>query len=588
MKSMLNNQLEDERQWWYQPELAALVVLVIAIYFTRISAVPVVGEEGRWARGASEMIETGDWIVWRQQGHVFPEKPPLVCWAMAIGGLVRGSVDVVAIRLPSVLAVLLTSLMIFAYARTFVSRVGALICGAIYATLGQVLQIGRMGEAESLFTLFLSSALLTWHLGRVRRWSPVVTWIAGYSLAALAALVKGPQAPMYFVAVTTVFLIHQGQWRSLLSWSHAAGIATFLAVVGAWQIPYYFATDWNAVVSTWMGLAADRFSLRNLVEHVLTYPLETFACLLPWSPVLLFAIHRRVRQSLGDLRAPVTFLVTSLVITYPSVWFASGARGRYFMPLYPCMALLIGMIVERCARAEFTSRARISWNNFLLVLAVVVPVAGFVVAGATFVPLEQLAVLRQPHWFAIAFPAAGAMCSFILWKARRAVGPAPALVPVLALSAFLGLFSTGVMLNVNAKTFNNPAPLVAEVKAQLPPSIRLVSFGPIDHRFAHYYESAIEELPWPMTADQVSDDVTYFCVGRHPSDTPEVRITGRGRVAWTTPGTLPFQWEEIAAVPVQRIQKEGPQPVVVIGRIVRPAVAAADAKAAQPVAHVRK
>ncbi len=64
--------------------------------------------------------------------------------------------DVVAIRLPSVLAILLTTLITYLYARTFLTPTGALAAGAAYASLLQVLQIGRLGENEALYALLVS------------------------------------------------------------------------------------------------------------------------------------------------------------------------------------------------------------------------------------------------------------------------------------------------------------------------------------------------------------------------------------------------------------------------------------------------
>src|SRR6185503_7868476 len=110
--------------------------------------------------------------------------------------------------------------------------------------------------------------------------------------AALGALVKGPQAPVYFVAITTVYLAVRRDWRYLISWQFAVGGALFLAIVAAWQIPFYRATDWESVVATWSGLAADRFYVGGVLKHLVTYPVETFVCLLPWSP-LLVALAKR-------------------------------------------------------------------------------------------------------------------------------------------------------------------------------------------------------------------------------------------------------------------------------------------------------
>ncbi len=85
--------LPKRTSWWREWEVAALLVLVGLTYFTRLGALPVCGEESRWATAAREMMASGDFIVPRQQGTVFPERPPLGSWAMALVGLFRGEVD---------------------------------------------------------------------------------------------------------------------------------------------------------------------------------------------------------------------------------------------------------------------------------------------------------------------------------------------------------------------------------------------------------------------------------------------------------------------------------------------------------------
>ena len=98
----------------------------------------------------------------------------------------------------------------------------------------------------------------------------------------------------------------------------------------------------------------------------------------------------------------------------------------------------------------------------------------------------------------------------------------------------------------------------------------MISLGPVDHRFAYFYETQIVEVAWPLKAVDVPLDAEYFCFTRRPQDTDQVRYDGRGRRLWTTPGTLPFEWEEIATVCCQRRIKKTPQPEIVIARIVGP------------------
>ena len=107
---------------WREVELLALVVLVLGVYFTRLTDLTIRGEESRWARVAQEMLETGDWIVPRQQTEPFPDRPPLNSWLMILASRLTGELNLAAIRLPAVTATLLITLAIYLYSRNFLSR----------------------------------------------------------------------------------------------------------------------------------------------------------------------------------------------------------------------------------------------------------------------------------------------------------------------------------------------------------------------------------------------------------------------------------------------------------------------------------
>jgi hypothetical protein len=153
----------------------------------------------------------------------------------------------------------------------------------------------------------------------------------------------------------------------------------------------------------------------------------------------------------------------------------------------------------------------------------------------------------------------------------------PRLAPiaaVLTIAAFVGVAYAGVVINVNAGRWNDPTGTVAQFKSRLPRDATLVSLSPIEHRFAYYYQAPIAELDWPTEPSDLPPQVEYFCFMRYPGDTAERRAAGRGRTWTTTPGTLPFAWEEIAAICVERRIRDEAQPMVVLGRVVRPLQAA--------------
>ena len=136
-------------RWWLEWEFWVVLLLAGLIYGSRLSETPPSGEEPRRGQVAREMIASGDWIVPRQQGLPFLSRPPVQNWAIALVSLARGKIDAVAIRFPSVVAILLTVTLIYAYGRTFLSRLGALCAMVAFPTMGLVLQFGWLGETEA-------------------------------------------------------------------------------------------------------------------------------------------------------------------------------------------------------------------------------------------------------------------------------------------------------------------------------------------------------------------------------------------------------------------------------------------------------
>ena len=562
------------RPWYRRAELLLLIAVVLAIYLPRLTAIPVCGEESRWATVARGMLESGDWLVPRQQGQVFPDRPPLGIWPIAAIGSLRGEIDAVAIRLPSVVAITLTSVLIFAYGSLFLSRAATLLTALLYPTMGQVLQLGGLGESDAQFTFYIASSLLLWHMIYTFGRRPIgrsiwMLWPTGYALAAAGALVKGMQAPVYFAAVTFVFLALRRDWKTLLSWQHAAGIGVFFAILGAWQIPYILATDLPTGLAMWTNGPTKRFMLKGLLEHLATYPLETFACLLPWSPLLLFFLHRAFRGQLETQRPYMTFLLTATLVCYPSLWFAATARGRYFMPLYPCVALLIGVVVHRLLQAAPNVEINIPWRRYATAMAIIPPLAGFAIALAATDNFPRLAPATQPLLITVCFSIVAALVCATLCYSVWDPSTRSITASIVSLMLLLAVGMKVVVTNVNVNEANDLSVPVAAIKQQLPADGRLVSFTAVNHRFDHYYGGAIEELPWPDSLAEVPAGVEYFCFDRNPGDTPERRTAGRFWNEYTTSGTLPFYWEEIATVSMARRKNDDSQAVVIVGRIVR-------------------
>ncbi len=543
---------------WREVEVGLLVLLCLGVYFTRLTTLTIRGEESRWAQVAYEMRQTGDLIVPRQQGQPFPDRPPLNSWAMILVSAVLGEWNLAAVRLPAVLATTATTLLVYWYTRQFLTRTAALAAGAAYATMAQVLQLGRLAESDALLTLCVSASLLVWHAGYMRRWPIAATWAAGYALAALAGLAKGPQGPVYFVGATWLYLMANRDWRTLLNVRHLVGWLAFALVLGSWQVPFLLTADWQDVKAVWSEGSAfgSRFHYSDLAAvagHFFGYPLEVLGCMLPWSFMLAVFASRQCRATLGAARPYAGFLLIACLVAFPTCWLPADSRPRYFMSLYPCVAALVGLACQRSWEIGKAGWWQAVWKRFLGCNALAMLALAGLLAAAHVLPTEQLDLVRQGTAFTVAFVAVSCALAATAWWARGGIELARLRIGVLTVAAFAGLAFTGVAVNALVKTSNQTAAQVAALKQRLGLGARLVSFGQVHHVFAYYYHDPIEFHPWPKanSGDDSSAQVEYFCF-----DQSAVRPTK----------PLPFAWEPVAIVSCDRMLRSTPNDAVVIGR----------------------
>jgi 4-amino-4-deoxy-L-arabinose transferase-like glycosyltransferase len=545
-------------KWWFEPELALLIVFVLGAYFTRMSDLTIRGEESRRGLIAREMLTTGDWIVPRCQGVTLFSRPPLQNWLIAGLAVWRGEIDAVSLRLPSDIALLLTVVMIYGYARRFQSRLGACTSALAYASMGQVLELGRMGETDALFTFFVSGSLIVWHWSFQKYGSTVGTWCLGYLFVGLGMLTKGPQAPVYFAGVIGAYLLWTGHWRAAFSKAHLAGIALFCLIFGAWQIPFVRMLGPEGAGRMYVNDVGHRFmdmTIFSFGEHLFNFPFEVFACMLPWSGLLVAWSIPRVRRLIGEARPNFIFLTLCLAVTFPTVWLPPGARPRYFMPLYPCAALMAGLAADRLWQATGDVTLQGVWKVFVCACSVAMGAAGL---GILVISLGNVRIwLAQPAAGAWTYAVLCLLLATVAWRSLRTELPRARRIAILAIAGFLALTHCTVGISALQRDSVDTSGEVAELKAKLPPGTKLVSFEQVHHMFVFYFNDDVPVLPAPKSADD-ADEISYFCIA--PGELQK--------------SPLPFEWEKLAEINCDRRIEPTPRARVVIGRrLARPATA---------------
>jgi 4-amino-4-deoxy-L-arabinose transferase-like glycosyltransferase len=545
------------RTWWREKELWLLLGLLAVMYLTNLDGITIRGEESRRGRIAWEMLHSGNWFVPTMQDRPVFYRPPLQNALIAGVAAVHGEVDAWSLRLPSVAAILLTVVVIYGYGRSFLSRLGAFAAALGFASMGQVIELGRLGETEAVFSLFVAGSLLTWRWCLNAGTSPWLMWTLSYALAAAATLTKGPQAPMYFVGGVWMFLIITRRWRMLVTLPHLAGIAVALGVLAIWQVPYAMQMGLAASFKVYVGDVASRFGdmkASTVIKHLVSFPLEiVFGSLLPWSLLLLSYASRRFRQDLGRLRENALFLAVCVAVSFPSVWIPATASLRYYMPMFPIFACLVGIVIERIAAYAPES----VWPNLFVryqrTLALIALGTGVVVL---FVAIGMPSLSwSQPVPFAAGYFMACLLLAVAGWWGARSFSPRGAMIGMTSTACFLGLTYSTLMVSVRQKISEDAPAAIARLRDQLPEGERLVSLGPAHHLFLLLYGEPVEQLDVgrPAGLDQAGTD--YFCFW-----------------VWSggvQPADIPFEWEQVAAISCDRNKRPNPVDTVIIVRRIR-------------------
>lgn len=545
------------RGWWRERELWLLLLLLAGIYLTNLAGITIRGEESRRGRIAWEMLHNGNWVVPTMQDKPVFYRPPLQNALIAAVAAIHGEVDAWSLRLPSVAAILLMVIVIYGYARSFLSKLGAFACALGFASMGQVLELGRLGETEAVFTLFLAGGLLTWRWCLNTNQSPWLMWMASYGLAAAATLTKGPQAPMYFVGGVWLFLLVSRRWRMLFTVPHLAGIAVALSVLAVWQVPYAMQMGLATSFRVYVGDVASRFGdmkAATVIKHLISFPLEiVFGSLLPWSILLLCYASRQFRQDLGRLRDNALFLAVCIGISFPSVWIPATASLRYYMPMFPLFACLAGIAIERIAAYAPDSIWQSLFTRYQRTLALVAGATGLVVLVAS-IGIRNLD-LAQPIPFAVVYFAACAVIAAVGWRAARGFSARGIMIGMTTTACFLGLTYSTLLVYVRQKISEDAPGAVAQLRDRLPKGEHLVSIGPAHHLFLLLYGEPVKHVPLTQVAELDEAGTDYFCFW-----------------VWSggvKPADIPFEWEQVASISCDRNRRKNPVDTMIIGRRVR-------------------
>lgn len=348
---------------------ASLLLVVVALLaflpgFFQLS--PIDRDEARFAQATKQMLESGNYVDIRFHTQARHKKPVGIYWLQAatvtageaiIGPSARTSIWLY--RLPSLFAAIGAVLLTYWTALVFLSRRGALLAGLMMAgcvLLGVEARLAKT-DAVLVFTILASFGALARAYMR-----PAAERAGDWGLAAifwtgLAAgiLIKGPIAPLFVGLAVAALAITDRSAGFLKPLRPLLGLVWCLLLVLPWFVAIYYITNGafyeHAVGVDMLGKVAD--GAEGHWGPPGTYFLAAWGTF--WPSVVLaamaapFAWRARREQS-------VRFLLCWLVPGWLAFEIAVTKLPHYVLPLYPALAILAALAIERGAIARAGSR----------------------------------------------------------------------------------------------------------------------------------------------------------------------------------------------------------------------------------------
>jgi len=325
---------------------AAWVVLAWAIaVLPNLTVRSLVWDEGINAELARDVLARGTWLEPAIYGLRWNEKPSLLAWLIAAAARLTGGVNEWSIRLPAMLAVLVTALLVHRLTRRSASAPASLFAALAFMFCPLLLRKLTIGEPETVITALSFAAFVVWWHGEEGGRTAIWRWLACGALLAVLAMAKGPQPVGYFALGVGGYLIARRRWAAL------PGLLLCLAVPAAATIAWAMAVYRAGDLSVWLnymrlgkqvGILHWQY-VRERVTFAGGLPLD----LLPSTILLPFLLIPRLRRQTLATPLPVItplILYAGLCTLALLVW--PQAKTRYAMAAAPAVAVLAGLAFD--------------------------------------------------------------------------------------------------------------------------------------------------------------------------------------------------------------------------------------------------
>lgn len=346
---------------------ASLVLVLVALAaflpgFFSLS--PIDRDEARFAQATKQMLETGNYVDIRFHTQVRYKKPVGIHWLQAasvsagealFGPSARTSIGFY--RLPSLLGAIGGVLVTYWTALAFVGRRGALLAGLMMASCVLLGVEARLAKTDAVlffsivasFGALARAYLRTAAAREAKEAAPggdlklsAIFWTA----MALGILIKGPMAPLFVGLAVIALAIIERSGAFLRPLKPLLGLLWCLLLVLPWFIAIYYVTN-----GAFYKLAVGVDMLGKISEgqegHWGPPGMYLLAVWGTYWPAIILAAMAAPFAWRARREPKVRFLLAWLVPSWIVFELAATKLPHYVLPLYPALAVLSALAIER-------------------------------------------------------------------------------------------------------------------------------------------------------------------------------------------------------------------------------------------------
>lgn len=322
--------------------LLLLAVSILLLFFDFGARVLATNDETRFPMLARDILAHGNWLLPRLNGLPHLNKPPLFAWLVALGAWHGGTVTQSSALWPSLIAAVGVVIATVYVGWRLWNRAIGLTAGFIVLTTHGVFTLARAPLPDMMLCFVLTTAMAAFVVAEFegRRLALPVFYV----LLGLGFWTKGPAA-LLGLAIAVVFIVCTVGWRSLRQLALPVGLLLLSLMVAPWFVLSATAGREqflrHIVITDWLLWY---LPLGHWSWHAITEPIgQTLSILLPWSPLIPFAVVSALRTEARTEARKATFLLVWAGVVLLLIGLSEQQRMRYYLPLCPPAAALIAV-----------------------------------------------------------------------------------------------------------------------------------------------------------------------------------------------------------------------------------------------------